>query len=92
MVMPMVQVGPVLMDVFLRGVLVPVRMAHRGPRFFMGVIVMSPIVSMAMLMCHRIVSVDMCMLLAEEDHEGDYHNSGSHRLRTREGLPKNGYG
>jgi hypothetical protein len=90
--MPMVQIGPVVMSVLLRGVLVPVRMAHRGPRFVMGVIVMPPIVPMAMLMCHRIVSVDMCMLLAEENQEGDHHNPGSHGLSTREGLTKNGHG
>jgi hypothetical protein len=92
MVMPMVQVGPVIMNVLLRVMLVPVRMAHRGLRFVMGVIVMALTVPMAMLMCHRIVSVDMCMLLAEENQEGDHHNPGSHGLSTREGLTKNGHG
>jgi hypothetical protein len=58
----------------------------------MGVIVMSPIVPMAMLVCHRIVAVDMRMLLAKENHEGDHHNPGSHGLSTREGLAKSGYG
>ena len=90
--MPMVQIGPVIVNMLLRVVLVPVRMAHHGPRFVMGVIVMAPIVPMAMLMCHRIVSVDMCMLRAEENHEGDHHNPGSHGLSTREDLTKNGHG
>ena len=66
--MPMVQIGPVIMNVLLRVMLVLVRMVYRGRRFVMGVIVMAPIVPMAMLMYHRIVSVDMCMLLAEENH------------------------
>ena len=90
--MPMVQIGPVVMSVLLRGVLVPVRMAHRGPRFLMSVIVMLPIVPMAMLMCHRIVAMDMRMLLAEENHEGDHHDPGSHGLSTRQGLVKSGHG
>jgi hypothetical protein len=92
MVMPMVQVGPVIMTVILRAMLVPVRMARSSHRFVMGVIVMALIVPMMMLMCHRIVSVDMCMFLAEEDHERDHHNPGSHGLSTREGLAKSGHG
>jgi len=54
MAMPMVQVGPVFMNVLLRVMFVP---------------------------------VDMCMLLAGEDHERDHNNPSSHRLSTGEGLP-----
>ena len=44
-----------------------------------------------MLMNYGIVSMDMGMLLAEEDHKRDHHNSGSDRLSTHEGLAQNGH-
>jgi hypothetical protein len=50
MIMPMVQVGPVFMNVLLRVMFVSVHMAHLGPRSVMRVIVMAPIVPMTMLM------------------------------------------
>jgi hypothetical protein len=50
MTMPMVQVGPVFMNVLLRVMFVPVHMAHLGPKSIMRVIVMVPIVPMTMLM------------------------------------------
>ena len=50
MVMPMVQVGQMLMGVLLSIMFVPVGMACRGSRSVMRVIVMGPIVAVAMLM------------------------------------------
>jgi hypothetical protein len=91
MAMPMVQIGPVFMNVLSWAMLVPVDMVRRRARAVMHVIVVFPIVPMTMLMQHRIMSVDMCMLLAEEDHERDHNNSGSHRLSTGEGLPNNSH-
>ena len=49
-VVAMVQVGQVIMNVFLRLMFVPVHMAPRGSRSAMGVIVMAFIVLMTMLM------------------------------------------
>jgi hypothetical protein len=50
MTMPMVQVGPVVMNVLLRVMFVSAHMAHLSPKSVMGVIVMAPIVPMTMLM------------------------------------------
>ena len=50
MAMPMVQIGPVFMSVFLGVVFVPVHMAHLGPKFVMLVVVMESIMPMEVLM------------------------------------------
>lgn len=57
------------MVMFLGPVFVPVRMIHRIRSLFMPVIVVVIIVSMRMLMGTSIVSMKVCMLLAEENHE-----------------------
>ena len=91
-IMTMVQVGQVIMNVFLRLMFVPVHMVPRGSKSAMGVIVMAFIVLMTMLMRHRIVAVEMGVLLAEKDHKRDHNYHSSNCLNTSECFSKNGHG
>ena len=50
MAVPVMQVGPVIVNVLLWVMFVPVCMADRGRWFFMGVIVMGSIVPVLMTM------------------------------------------
>ncbi len=57
------------MIVLLGGMFVPVIMAGCGPGFVMRVIMMVATVAVKMLMGHKIVPVEMGVLLAEEDQK-----------------------
>ena len=88
----MVQVGQMIMSVFLRLMFVPVRMAARGSGSAVGMIVMAFIVLMTMLMFHRMVPVEMGVFFAEKDHERDHNYHGSDCLNTGECFSKNSHG
>lgn len=79
------------MSVFLRFVFMPVCMVHCVPKLIMIVIMMEPIMMVAVLMQYKIMSVEVDMLLAEDDQKGSYNNYRSHRLSTGEGLTKCGH-
>jgi hypothetical protein len=91
MIMPMVQIGPVFMSVLSRFVSMQVCMFHCVPRLIMIVIMMEPIMAVEVLMQYKIMSVEVDMLLAEDNHEGDHNNHSSQCLSTGEGLTKCGH-
>ena len=86
----MVQVGPVFVVMFYVVVFMPVHMACLS-RIIMIVVMMSVCVSMAMLVRYRIMSVTVCMLLGEEQHQRSSNDPGCQRLNPSEGLFQNGY-
>jgi hypothetical protein len=88
MIMPMVQIRPVMMSVLLRFMFMPLKMAHGAWHSIMIVTVMKPIMPVQVLMPCEIMSMQMDMLFAEDNRERGRNHSGSHCLRTSEGLTK----
>lgn len=88
---PVVQIRPMFMSVFIFRVRMPVGMILRFGQTIVQVVMMAVGMPVGMLMRHCIVAVKVTMTLAEQNRQGSRNNDRRQALETGKALAKDNH-